>query len=423
MLIGCTQARYGARVSAVSLETDPASRRPVRVGPKAQENPDMTRIQPLVPTGLDRSRVLEVASCYGQTVATVSRSRGAIRSDAGIADTAKDEGARQAAARFTMRLATEYTIEDEVAVPIVQTTFKQYLQEATQDRLYVDLAPGGQLGVGGALAQKVRSGSLHAAQFSLANLAPYVPAVDAINIPYWCGDNQQFANLVASTAWAAEIDPRLEAQGFKVLFYYTEDARTIAVRRGADTTLVRMPADLRGVKIRIPGSKAMRQFYTLAGAVPVSVAWTDTLAAVTHATVDALDPAVTTLVAGGFQDALASVSLVSTVADAQIYACNLAWYTALPSGIQRGIRDASDRAMVASFARLSACRTYSLERLSNAGVRIYELTATELSRWIEAAGESLREWEPLKVELIGSVGRFDALKRAANTKARYTFAS
>ena len=68
----------------------------------------------------------------------------------------------------------------------------------TNGQVYVKLAPGGQLGAGGALAQKVQQGTIQVAQHSLSNFAPFAPVVDLINLPYFCGANQKFINLVTS---------------------------------------------------------------------------------------------------------------------------------------------------------------------------------------------------------------------------------
>ena len=119
-----------------------------------------------------------------------------------------------------MVIATEYTVEQEVSVPVVQTAYKGYIEEISQGEIEVELHPGGELGVGGVLVEKLLSGDVHAIQVSLANMAAFVPAIDLVNIPYWCGDNQRFANLITSQAWADEIAPQLAARDLKVLFYY-----------------------------------------------------------------------------------------------------------------------------------------------------------------------------------------------------------
>src|SRR3546814_8406606 len=84
---------------------------------------------------------------------------------------------------------------------------------------YVRLAPAGQLGVGSVLAQKVQTGTIQAAQHSISNFAPFAPVVDVTNIPYWCGGNQTFVNLVTSEAWKKEVNHKVEAKGFKPLWY------------------------------------------------------------------------------------------------------------------------------------------------------------------------------------------------------------
>ena len=150
----------------------------------------------------DRRRFLESVSTLGCAVAL----RGVVPQDVGARTTAPrtgaGKGARVGRPAQTMVLATEYTVEQEVSVPVVQTAFRRYIEEISEGGLEVELHPGGELGVGGALVEQLLSGSVHAIQVSLANLAASVPAIDLVNIPYWCGDNQRFANLVTSQAWA-----------------------------------------------------------------------------------------------------------------------------------------------------------------------------------------------------------------------------
>ena len=117
----------------------------------------------------------------------------------------------------------------------MQLDFKENIQNTTNGEIYVKLAPGGQLGAGGALAQKVQAGTIQAAQHSLSNFAPFAPAVDLINVPYWCGENQKFINLVTSDTWRNEINPKVEAKGFKPLWYVCIDPRVVvALRKGGD---------------------------------------------------------------------------------------------------------------------------------------------------------------------------------------------
>jgi TRAP-type C4-dicarboxylate transport system substrate-binding protein len=76
--------------------------------------------------------------------------------------------------------------------------------------------------------------------------------------PTGAATNQQFANLVTSKAWADEITPKVTAKGYRPMFYYTVDARTVATRKGFART-IRTPDDMKGMKMRIPPSKLLGQ--------------------------------------------------------------------------------------------------------------------------------------------------------------------
>ena len=196
-----------------------------------------------------RRRFMDVSARYGFTTAVLAATGGYLWSDAAVAQTAADEDSRARNAQHRMILATEYKLGSFVSYPIMQEAFKENAQNLSKGALYVKLFPAGQLGVGGSLAQKVQGGTVNAGGLSLSNFSAYAPAVDLINIPYWCGENQRYANLVTSKAWADEITPKVNAKNYKPLFYYTVDPRTIAVRKGFGR-IVRTPDDMKGVKMR-----------------------------------------------------------------------------------------------------------------------------------------------------------------------------
>src|SRR5690606_17703389 len=112
-----------------------------------------------------------------------------------VAQTAQEEKERQKAAQHTMTVATAYAIGTSRSYPMMQLDFKENVQNMSNGAIYVKLSPAGQLGAGSALVQKVQTGTIQAAQHSISNFAPFAPVVDVTNIPYWCGENQQFVNL------------------------------------------------------------------------------------------------------------------------------------------------------------------------------------------------------------------------------------
>lgn len=365
------------------------------------------------PQNAERRRFLDIAKKAGFTAAVVAGASGALLTSTTANAAANEEKERQKRAKYIMTVATAYIIGASRSYPIMQLDFKENIQNMTNGEVYVRLAPGGQLGAGGALAQKVQAGTIQAAQHSLSNFAPFAPAVDLINIPYWCGENQTFINLVTSEAWKAEIHPKVEARGFKPLWYVVIDPRVVALRNGLEGP-IKTPDQMEGIKFRVPGSKILQQFYRLLGANPTPVAWGETPSAIKQGVADALDPSVEALNVFGFKDVLSWVTFNRSVPDSQVFSCNLEWFNSLPGHIQEGIEFASEVTSLQNLAKVPAARAYAMAELSRAGVQFYAPSDDEMALWANKAGHQLPAWDAFKTELAGSKATFDKLLDAAN---------
>ncbi|MEL6282135.1 MAG: TRAP transporter substrate-binding protein [Pseudomonadota bacterium] len=367
---------------------------------------------------VERRNFMKLTASGAFTTALVAGAAGTLSSTEALAQTSKEEAERERAADHVMTIATAYVLGATRSYPIMQLDFKENIQNATAGKVYVKLAPGGQLGAGGALAQKVQGGTIQAAQHSLSNFAPFAPVVDLINLPYLCGSNQRFVNLVSSDHWKNTVNPLVESKGFKPLWYVVIDPRVVAVRKGGDGP-VKTPADLSGVKFRVPGSQMLQQYYRMVGANPTPVAWGETPSAIKQGVADALDPSVGALFVFGFKDILSYVSFTQAVPDSQVYSCNLEWYNSLPSDVQEGIDFASEITSAQNLAKVPAARNYAMAELRKSGVEFHSLSSDELAEWQDAGGYQRSEWDGFKTELAGSMDAFDKMVEAAGTMGRY----
>jgi len=315
----------------------------------------------------ERREFFRAAKRYGATTALVALGANSLLSDAALAQTAEEEKERQSAAKETMTIATEYRIGTTRSYPVMQLNVKENIQNVSNGQIYVKLSPGGQLGIGTKLAEKVQAGTVQAGQFSLSNFSPFAPAVDLINIPYWVGPNQKFVNLVTSEAWKAEVNSRVEAKGFTPLFYFCIDPRTMAIRQGVQGP-IKTPDDLAGMKVRVPGSKNLQQFYQ---------------------------------------------------PDSQVYAANTQWLQGLSGELREAIAHASHITFLQNLSQVPASRAYAMAEMAKAGVQFYVPTADEIAAWGEACGHQRPEWDSWKKDLAGSMETFDKLLEAANTASPY----
>lgn len=369
-------------------------------------------------TPIDRRRFFQLSKRYGFTAVAVTAAGLPFFSEEAVAQTAKEEKERQQAATATMNLATEYVIGATRYYPIMQLNFKENVQNLTNGEVYVKLSPGGVLGKGGALASKVQSNTVQAAQHSVSNFAPFAPAIDLINVPYWANTNQKFVNLVTSGVWKKEVHNRVNDRGFEVLLYLVLDPRTAATRKGFGRVL-KTPDDVKGMKFRVPGSKILQQFYRMAGANPTPVAWGETPTAIKEGVADGLDPSLVALYAAGFSGLLETVSFIKSVEDAQVYSCNLDWLRGLSDQTQQGIRTAADITFQQNLAQVPASRAFAMAEMAKSGTKYYAPNEDELNQWKEVAGAQRPEWNELKETLAGSLAKFGEFQEAANTQGQY----
>ena len=97
---------------------------------------------------IERRNFMKLAASGGFTAAVVAGAAGVLSSSDAVAQTRKEEAERESAADHVMTIATAYVLGATRSYPIMQLDFKENIQNATDGKVYVKLAPGGQLGAG-----------------------------------------------------------------------------------------------------------------------------------------------------------------------------------------------------------------------------------------------------------------------------------
>ena len=82
----------------------------------------------------ERRNFLKLASAGSFTAAVVAGAAGTLWSTEAVAQTAKEEKERQAAAEHTMTLATAYVLGASRSYPIMQLDLKENIQNATNGK-------------------------------------------------------------------------------------------------------------------------------------------------------------------------------------------------------------------------------------------------------------------------------------------------
>lgn len=165
--------------------------------------------------------------------------------------------------------------------------FAELLSQKTSGAVEVQVFPSAQLGSGRDMFEAVRQGSLEMTMFAPDLLEPVVPVMGVMALPYiW--DKQKAHKLLSGEFGKILSDKALAASGVRVIAWSDLGSQVMITK----TKGVRVPDDLKGVKMRVPEAPATVQAFRVWGANPTVVTVAEVYNALQTGVVDgAVSPA------------------------------------------------------------------------------------------------------------------------------------
>jgi tripartite ATP-independent transporter DctP family solute receptor len=147
--------------------------------------------------------------------------------------------------------------------------FGERLAALTQNRYDVKIFPNSTLGDANRMNEQVRQGTLQMTKSLSSNLTAFDKRIGVLSLPYLVADQKDlFAALGGELG--KQINGILETYGLKVLAFFDSGSRNVYNTKRP----IRTPADLKGLRIRVPQDPvAIDTFNTLgAQATPLATA-------------------------------------------------------------------------------------------------------------------------------------------------------
>ncbi len=336
-----------------------------------------------------------------------------------------EEAELRRAASHTMLFCSPYASTDALYSSAMHLSLKKHIQALSKGRIYVDLVDTGGCGIGTQLMAMVSRGQIASALVSVSNLSPAVPELDILNIPFWCADNQAYLNLVTSGIWRRQILNEIEERGrMKLLLHYLPGARTLSSTKRYNRT-IKLPRDLKNVTFRIPPSRALKRFYSMAGTNPVDIGWQDTAHMAAAGRFDVLDPGIIGLYIGPhrLREHIGVITEIDSVYDGWVAVISQAWLNGLPNQLKDAVEEAAKLTFREHLSLAPQSTALCRQGFLDLGTRFYTPSEEEKSRWIACCGYQRPEWDRFKTELLGDRRRFDALLAATRDNNGYHYGS
>ena len=199
----------------------------------------------------------------------------------------------EATAENPMVLTLAHGLSETHTVHIAMTQFADEVKEKTDGRIIINIFPNGQLGSETENLEQLQAGVIAMTKVSAPGLATYNEAYNTFGLPYIFNDTEDFYDIMDSEDMQ-DFFLSSEEDGFVTITYFTSGARSFYTKDKA----IRVPEDLKGLKIRVQDMKSQTDMLTALGGTPVAMSYGDVYTALSTGIIDGTENNETALTTG-----------------------------------------------------------------------------------------------------------------------------
>lgn len=168
--------------------------------------------------------------------------------------------------------------------------FADKVKEKSNGELTVKIFPNAQLGSERDQAEQVVTGAIDMAKINGSLAESFEPTFKVISIPFLFDSPEHMRTFMKSDS-AQELLNSSKGKGFVGLTFYDSGSRSFYAKKPIKT-----PADLAGLKIRVPESPTMMKMINLLGAKATPLPFTEVYTGLQQGVIDAAENNVSSLV-------------------------------------------------------------------------------------------------------------------------------
>lgn len=318
-------------------------------------------------------------------------------------DTAGDAGFEPMTLTFSMTEAEGGVVAQGMDI------MKAYIEEATGGAVTVDTYYASSLMAQDMEIESIMKGTLSMNSCWFDWLAPYMDRLNVLNVPYLFANWDHMEAYFASDDAAALCDEIAETTGVRVFTpVYYKGARCVNL---TDDIKVTSRDDLKGIKIRMPGSEAWQNMGTAMGANPVPLGVSELYLALQTGSVDGQDNGFSTTRAYSFHEVTKSVTVTGHMIGAGFVTISESVWQSMSPELQAIVREGIARGCEYITETTLSQEADDVAFFEENGVSVYYLTDEELSAYRQEVSDyyfAQESWvDGLDMELYGLIANME----------------
>jgi TRAP-type C4-dicarboxylate transport system substrate-binding protein len=281
--------------------------------------------------------------------------------------------------------------------------FADQVSGALPDRFRFELYPAGSLYRQGDQVAALARGNLEGGHMSANLIAEQIRSASVLTAGYLFRDAAHLCAYWSGEASASLLEEVANRMGIRILSAGYLGTRHLSLRRARE---VRTPADLAGVRLRMPNSRTWLFLGSALGANPTPLAIGELYLALRTGTVDAQDNPIPTLVANNFHEVTQQIVLTGHLVDGILFAVSERLWRGLSAREQAVFREAAEAAADFNTRNRIAEEAELVARLRANGIQFTTPDVDTFRRAVQSAYASSQfaaAWEPGILDRINAV--------------------
>jgi tripartite ATP-independent transporter DctP family solute receptor len=289
-------------------------------------------------------------------------------------------------ATYNWKLASVLPASHPVHQALVM--FADKVKEKTKGEVTITVFPAGQLGQEQDYIQGIKLGAIEMTKVSSAPLGQFSPSLQVVSLPFiW--RNLEHQHSVLSGPIGTRLMNDLDKQGFKGLAFFDAGFRNVTTRDKP----VKVPADLKGLKIRVMQSKPLIDTINAFGATAVPMGQSEVYIALQQKVIDGWENNEPTVLTFNMQEVCKYFSYTRHTSIPDILVMNKQLFDSVPKSTQTAILEAAAQAIPYQRKVWADYIDDAVKQLKAKGMEFNEVT--NIADFQALAKPIFKEFEPV----------------------------
>ena len=244
--------------------------------------------------------------------------------------------------------------------------FARRVKEKTQGKVIIQVYGSSQLGDDTELLQKVKLGTVDFALPSTV-MSSVVPGFGLFEMPYLVKDREHMKRIDKEVIWPTLV-PLAEKAGYQVLATWENGFRQIT----NNAHPIKVPEDLKGIKLRVPKGKWRVKMFQAYGASPSAMGLSEVFVALQTGVMDGEENPLTQIYTSKFQEVQKYLSMTDHVYTPAWIVTSPRKWKALPADVRKQLEEAARETQPFVYQQGAKMDEELLGKLKAGGMQVNE---------------------------------------------------